>query len=123
MFTAVISFNISLAILCLIAVWKLHQTKRALRRATRWLIHAEQNTHRILSPAPYYILRQSSAALRQRQMAEGLWSMQQQIIRFGALLKLLQWIHQRQTQPTQRRFSASASAKRLSERLTHTIES
>jgi hypothetical protein len=107
MFTAVISLNIALAILCLIAVWKLHQAKRALRRATRWLIDAEQNTDQTLYQAPYSILlTQSGVVQRQRQMAAGLGSMQQQIIRFGALLKLFQWVHQRQTRPTQRRFAA-----------------
>jgi len=112
MFTAVISFNVALAILCLIVVWKLHQTQRALRRATRWLISAEQNTNQILYPAPYYILLgQSGVAQRQRQVA-GLGAMQQQIVRFAALLKLLQWIYQRQSWSTQGRFASRV--KRLS---------
>jgi hypothetical protein len=111
MFTAVISFNIALAILCLIAVWKLHQIKNTLRRATRWLINAEQSTDQILYPAPYYILLgQAGIAQRQRQMA-GLGAMQQQVTRFTALLKLLQWIYQRQAGSTQSRFSSHA--KRL----------
>ncbi len=112
MFTAVISLNIVLAILCLIAVWKLHQSKRALRRATRWLIDAEQNTDHILYPAPYYILlAHSGVAQRQRQVA-GLGTIQKQLIRFAALLKLIQWIYQRQSWPTKSRFASRA--KRLS---------
>ena len=112
MFTAVISLNIALAILCLIAVWKLHQSKRALRRATRWLINAEQNTDHILYPAPYYILLAlSGVAQRQRQVA-GLGTMQQQVTRVAALLKLIQWIYQRQAWSTQGRFASRA--RRLS---------
>lgn len=111
MFTAVISFNIALAILCLIAVWKLHQTQRALRRATRWLISAEQNSNQILYPAPYYVLLgQAGIAQRQRQVA-GLGAMQQQVIRFAALLKLTQWIYQRQAWSIQGHFASRA--KRL----------
>ena len=112
MFTAVISLNIVLAIFCLVAVWKLNQSKRALRRATRWLINAEQNTNQILYPAPYYILlAHSGVAQRQRQAAE-LGTIQQQFLRFAALLKLIQWIYQHQAWSTQSRFASRA--KRLS---------
>jgi hypothetical protein len=113
MFTAVISFNIALAMLCLIAVWKLRQAKRSLRRATRRLIQAEQNTHQILYPAPYYILlTQAGIAQGQRQVA-GLGTVQQQVLQFAALLKLLQWIFQRQA-----RQAKSPTASR-SQRLNH----
>ncbi len=111
MFTAVISFNIALAILCLIVAWKLHHIKNTLRRATRWLINAEQNTDQILYPAPYYILLgQAGIAQRQRQVA-GIRAIQQQVIRFATLLKLLQWIYQRQAESIQGRFVSRA--KRL----------
>jgi uncharacterized membrane protein len=112
MFTAVISLNIVLAILCLIAVWKLHQSKRALRRATRWLIDAEQKTNQILYPAPYYILLAHSGVAQRQRQAAGLGMIQQQFIRFAALLKLIQWIYQRQAWSAQGRFASRV--KRLS---------
>ena len=112
MFTAVISFNIALAILCLIVVWKLHQTKRALRQTTRWLINAEQNTNQVLYSAPYYILLAHSGLAQRQRQVNGLSTMQQQVIRFAALLKLLQWIYQRQAWSTQSRFTSHT--KRLS---------
>ena len=112
MFTAVISFNIALAILCLIAVWKLHQIQRALRRATRWLINAEQNTNQVLYPAPYYILLAHSGVAQRQRQAAGLGTMQQQVLRFAALLKLIQWIYQRQAWSIQGRWASRV--KRLS---------
>lgn len=106
MLTAVIGFNIALAILCLIAVWKLRQAKRALRRATRWLTNAEQNTEQVLFQAPYYMLLGQSVVVQSHRQVAGFGILQRQVIRFVALLKLMQWIQQRQTWPMKGRLAS-----------------
>ncbi|WP_404784013.1 hypothetical protein [Altericista sp. CCNU0014] len=108
MVIAVISFNIALAALCLGIAWKLRQAKRSLRRATRWLVNAERNTSRVLSRAPYHILLGQSGVQYGRGQIAGLGALQQQIARFAALLKLLQWMGRRPLQPIPRRLAPRA---------------
>jgi hypothetical protein len=100
----VIALNIALAVLCLGVAWKLHQFKRWLRRTTRWLIDAEQNTDFTLRSAPDYILLgQFGAQYGKRQMT-GLGTLQQQFVRWVELIQLLAWMSQRKIQPFPRRF-------------------
>lgn len=106
MLIAVISFNIALAALCLGIAWKLRQARRSLRRATRWLTQAERNTDRVLRRAPYYILLGQSGTQYGRSQLAGLSTLQQQIVRFTALLKLLQWMRQPQLRPFPRQLTA-----------------
>ncbi len=108
MLIAVISLNIALAALCLGIAWKLRQAKRALRRATRWLNHAERNTDRVLSRAPYYILLGQWGTHHSRKQITGLSTLQQQITRLAALFKLLQWMRQPQLRSLPGRLTSRA---------------
>jgi hypothetical protein len=108
MLIVVISFNIALATLCLGIVWKLRQARRALQRATRWLTHAEQNTDRVLSRAPYYILVGQSGVQYSRTQLTGLSTLQQQITRLVALFQLLKWMRQPQLRFLPERLTARA---------------
>jgi hypothetical protein len=100
----VLALNIALAVVCLGIAWKLHQFKRWLQRTTRWLIDAERNTDFSLRSAPDYILLgQIGAQYGKRQMTV-CGTLQQQFVRWVALLQLLTWIGQRPIQRLPRRF-------------------
>jgi hypothetical protein len=100
----VIALNIALAVLCLGVAWKLHQFKRWLQRTTRWLIDAEQDTDFALRSAPDYILLGQFGAQYGKKQMTGLGTIQQQFVRWAALIQMVAWMSQRQTQPFPRRF-------------------
>jgi hypothetical protein len=104
MVVMVIALNIALAVLCLGVAWKLHRFKRWLQRTTRWLIDAECNTDLTLRSAPDYILLGQFGAQYGRRQMTGLGMLQQQFVRWTALIQLLAWMSQRQIQPLPRRF-------------------
>jgi hypothetical protein len=104
MVVMVIALNIALAGLCLGVAWKLYQFRRSLKRTTRWLRDAEQNTNFTLRSTPNYILLGQFGAQYGRKQMAGLSTLQQQFVRLAALMQLLQWMSQRQIQPIPRRF-------------------
>lgn len=92
MVVIVVSFNLGIACLCLGAVWKLRQWQRVLKRWTKALIAAEQNTDRVLYRAPYYIFLGQSSTQQFHQQISSLSPLRQQFLRVSALVGLLQWV-------------------------------
>ncbi|WP_448560805.1 hypothetical protein [Trichothermofontia sp.] len=68
MITFVLGFNLVVSLISLFIAWKLWQVRLTLARAASVLSSVERQTHRVLSPAPHYIMigERGTHSLRQR---------------------------------------------------------
>jgi hypothetical protein len=88
MLNLVLIANGMIGLVCLLVAWKLWQLKCYLAHAADTLASAERSVHRVLHPAPRYILMGQSGTSHLRQNLAGLEPQIQRIQQLMSLLSL-----------------------------------
>ncbi|WP_421657649.1 hypothetical protein [Leptothermofonsia sp. ETS-13] len=90
MLTIVLILNGLIGLGCLLVAWQLWRLKRQLANAADTLTAVERKVHRVLSPAPKYILMGQSGTHHLRKSLEGVEPQLQRIQQIMKLLSLSQ---------------------------------
>lgn len=112
MITFIVGFNLVVSLVCLFIAWKLWQLRLTLARAAQTLSAVERQTHRVLSPAPRYIMIGERGTHHLRNQLQRLDGQLQQLQRLVGLLRFSLTFWQRREQITRLTPGRRRAAKR-----------
>jgi hypothetical protein len=108
-----------IGLVCLLIAWKLWKLKCYLAHAADKLTTAERNVHRVLYPAPEFILRGQSGTSHLRRNLADLEPQIQRIQQLMSLLSMGQLLWQRRLMFTQRPKSDKKRSRQRLDAFTH----
>lgn len=112
MTTFILGFNLVVSCVCLLTAWKLWQLRLTLARAASVLNAVERQTHRVLSPAPRYIMIGERGTHNLRNQLQRLDGQLQQLRRLLGILSLSLTIWKQREQLTRLAFDRQRSRQR-----------
>ncbi len=98
--TFIVGFNLVVSLVCLFIAWKLWRLRLTLERAAQTLSAVERQTHRVLSPAPHYIMIGERGTHHLRNQLQRLDVQLQQLQRLVGILSFSLTFWQRREQIT-----------------------